>query len=70
MKKVRFNEVALEYNGRQYVSIRPVHLLPSDDDTNEDDEVMVYDFTPADLQIIEQHLRKLSDVSKYSLDFK
>lgn len=70
MKKVRFNGVALEYNGRNYVSVRPVPLLRSDNENGDDDEEMMLDFTPADLQIIEQHLSKVSDISKYTLDFK
>lgn len=71
MKRVRFNEVALEYNGRQCVSITPVRLLPSDDDYDDDGDVeMPYQLTPHDLQTIEEHLRKVSDPSKYTINFK
>lgn len=68
-KRVRFSEVALEYNGRQYVSIRPVPLLPSDDDTYDNDQEMGYQFNPYDFQLIEQHLSKVSDPSKYTINF-
>lgn len=72
-RKVRFNEIALEYDGYKYVSIKPVPLLPGDNDdediTYDNDHMMNYHFSPHDLQIIEQHLRKVSDPSKYTINF-
>lgn len=58
IKKVRFNEVALEYKGRQYVSVRPVPLLPPDYDNDDDDE-MGYEFSPQDLHLIEEQIKKI-----------
>lgn len=43
-KRVRFNEVALEYNGREFVSVRPVPLLPGDDDDDYEDDIMYEQF--------------------------
>lgn len=64
-KKVRFNEVALEYNGRQFVSVRPVPLLPSDDDDDYDEDDIMYEQFMMNMQEQERFRRMYNSTKQY-----